>query len=189
MNKIIASIRTLFDNLSQKEFYYITAAFGSIIGAIFIFLSYNFYSHTQTFKKEFRQSQELRKKTRVLLGKHESVMEQKQIAETMLAQNKNFKLLEFFQDLTKQINLFQNISSKSITSGNGNLFKNTGYTEVQMDAVFQNMNTQKLVTLLESIESTPRLFIKKIGITQQQAGQPFEVAITIASLQQQLEKQ
>jgi hypothetical protein len=57
-----------------------------------------------------------------------------------------------------------------------------------MDAVFQNMNTQKLITLLDSIESTPRLFIKKIGITQQQAGQPFEVAITIASLQQQLEK-
>jgi hypothetical protein len=188
MNKFIAALRTFFDNLSQKEFYYIVAGFGTVVAGVFIFLSYNFYSSSQRFKKEFRQSLELKKKTRELLGKHESVLEQKQIAETMLAQNKNFKLLEFFQDLTKQINLFQNLSSKSITSGNGNLFKNTGYTEVQMDAVFQNMNTQKLITLLDSIESTPRLFIKKIGITQQQAGQPFEVAITIASLQQQLEK-
>lgn len=177
---IITQISLWLQSLDPKELY--RYFIGIILALIIIIggLMYRHISKVSALRNSIAYSNQLRKESKKILEQHEIVKQQQQEVDTILAQDKNFKILEYFTLLLKELNLSVYSSKEPIVSQED---LNNGYIELRLDASFTKINMKQLCELLDKIERNERIYTKALNITKTHQAAAIDVAITIATLQ------
>jgi len=178
--KLIENITTYVDNLSIKRFYLYSGIF---VGSVFLihgFIMFNHYNTKQTLENQIEETNELREKEiKNILTSAYQVRKQKETFNALLAQDPDFKIGSFMQDLLTDFGL--TAETKSITRTE----REENYLEEIMTLQLVDLNTQQAVELIDKIETAPRINIKNLEITKsRKKPNTIEVTLTIAALQQ-----
>lgn len=180
----IRRMKRFFDELDEKNLkQYLFIIIGTIIiilGGITYYTQYRI----KTLKNEIKKVNSMREKARNLLSKNAAVNMQRDEVDTILAQDNQFKIKEFFVELVAQLNLSSQSSKDAELSNPQDL--DNGYTETKLDASFSGITMQKLCELLLQLEKNRRIFLKEVVITKSSQNNVIDVSLVIATLQQKI---
>lgn len=177
----LTNLQQYLASLDRKRLY---QYLGSLIGAIFfvmILLIFNYYRKIGKFKAEIEQVNEIRQEIKTLLDQARNVKAEQKEIDTILANDPNFKIAGYFEDLIEKLHLSQKAEGKiepSIATREGK------YQETVITAKFNGMNMEELVTLLQEIDKNKRVFSKELDITaSKRTANAIDVSLTIAALE------
>lgn len=167
----------------RKEFYKKVGFYGGVIVFLMIATLYYYYTRTSDLYLALRKVNKDRQEVQYLLKKYKTVLEQKEAVNTMLEEEKNFKIQSFFDSVVQQHQL-KGQQKQDAQVSEEILYKR--YTEIKLTAQFKQINTQELCELLRSIEEKKRVYIKDLAITKTK-GAALDISLTIATLKSQSE--
>lgn len=160
-----------------------TRMLGIVFVVLFGLVGTWWYFHTSRIDgliKKLASVNSLRLRTKKILAEHEQVKQQQQEVTTILEKEKNFKIVEYFNAVLRDLGL-QSLNSKQPVITEEDL--QNGYTEIKLDAGFTGMNTKQLSELLFKIEQNERVFTKELNITKSMKSPTIDVSLVIATLQ------
>jgi enoyl reductase-like protein len=178
----LEKIRTFFDSLETKTFYYYIIGYLSVCFLLFGLIIFYYYKNTSYLQRQIKRLNTTREDTiRTILEAVESIDQQKAAVEAILSQNPDFKIAGYFKDLLNKLNLknkeVQEAESTTTTEREDN------YRETELNAKFENMNMKELTELLQAIEQNARISTKRLEITKAKKNpKTIEVQITITTL-------
>ena len=144
---------------------------------------YKYYSNMNSLIKQINFTNAMRNETKELLARNLAVKKQKEKVDEVLDSDKNFRIMHYFDDLTKQLRISQYVKEdKQI-----NIESKQDYNEIALTAKINNINMKQLVDLLQSIENKEIVFTKKLDITKSEKLPVIDVDIVIATLQAKTE--
>lgn len=167
----------------RKEFYRKIGLYGGAIVFLIMAILYYYYTRTSDLYLALRKVNKDRQEVQYLLKKYKTVLEQKEAVNTMLEEEKNFKIQSFFDSVVQQHQL-KGQQKQDAQVSEEILYKR--YTEIKLTAQFKQINTQELCQLLRSIEEKKRVYIKDLAITKTK-GAALDISLTIATLKSQSE--
>jgi|GEM_PF-1072416 len=182
MNNIIDHITDVIWHLDGKKFTQI--ALGIMIGATAVLgtIIYTQHRRNKKFKIAMETINKQRKDVKELLEKNEIIKQYQEQAEKVLAQDKTFLFKGYIEDnLLKSLQLTAK-PYKVDTNIPENL-RELGYQEVTANLEFINLDMKQLVDLLEKLEKTNRIDIKKLEITKSKQQPKIDVALTISTIE------
>lgn len=154
---------------------------GIYVGVIFLLGSaiiYRYQSSINQLMKNIVDVNELREESRIILQKANQVRMQQEAVNTMLAQDPNFKIGDYFNKLVVRLSLVDKKSLEETTQSD----LDDAYREVELTARFVDMNMKQVTELLQDIEQTKRVYIKRLDIQQSKKNGFLEIEIVIATL-------
>lgn len=179
--EFLTSLQRKISHLSTQEFY----KYASIYIACMITLTGGIvYLHFSTIHSLNRKVKALRSKRndiKRLLQKNALVQKQSKEINTLLEEEKNFKIKSFFDNLVT-LKGIQNKQKKEAEVTEEILYKK--YTEIKLKAQFRQMNTMLLAQLLDAIEAKKRVYVKELTITKTR-GASIDISLVIATLKPQ----
>jgi len=186
MNQIMRPIINFFRQLDNRTFNRMLMVIISGIILIFGTLLYTQLKAVRRYKREMVSINNERMHIKEILEKNELLKKQQKRAKEILAQNKNFFLTEYIENLAKQLKL--NLKAYPITVIDLENLRSQGYEEVRMEAELINLNMKQVVDLLHELEQNNIIDIKRVEITKSKK-QPttIDLALTISTLQQKAE--
>src|SRR3989338_1185400 len=105
-------LQTLYDFLTEREkkdFYIATAGYvGTILGITGIMIYY-FYAHIHSLQNDIKKINKNRQEMELFLQKYKVLQKQKDAVNTLLTQEKNFKIKNFFDSAIQQSHLQANL--------------------------------------------------------------------------------
>ncbi len=116
------------------------------------------------------------------------VKKQKAIVDEILNENKSFKLLGYFDEITNKLGIDKNVKEKSTSENTLEILTAKGYKEVRVNATFTELNTRQLAELLDEFEKNERIYTKNLEITKSSKTPTIDVEIVIATLQPETEE-
>lgn len=170
-------------NFEKKEFYKYTSIYFGVMLTLIFGIIYYYFSTVHTLKMQLKKINRNREDVRVLLQKHKFIEKQKEKINEILSEEKNFKIKNFFDGLLEQHGLKGLLRRESEVSEEV-LYKK--YTEIKLVAHLNQINTEQMCQLLDSIEQKARVYIKELIITKTR-GASLDVSLTIATLKPQSE--
>lgn len=182
---ITERLKIFIDELEQKQ---IIQYLAFIIGLLLFLFGLILYFHTSKvlqLQKEFRRVNHQRIQARNLLEKHTAVKQQKIEVDTILLQDKTFKIKEYFSSILKEMNLQNKLSKDPEVAIPQDL--DNGYTEIKLDVGFTNMNMKELAEIIYNIEKNRRIYTKELVITKALQTPTIDVTLIIATLQPKIE--
>lgn len=173
---IIDSLKNSISGLSKKDFRWYA---GSYIGAcmlciIGIVVYYSYALHEA--KDKIKQINQTRVSVQKILTDFGQVTAQREKIDLILKKDRSFYIQQFFQDLTKRLNISREITDKPSVQKLEN-----GYTEESLTVNLAKITTQQLCEILQHIEKEERIYIKYIDIVKTIA-KKINVAMVIATL-------
>lgn len=179
--ELLQKIQETFLSFEKKEFYKNTGIFFGIIFAVIGSLLYFHYSKTASLMLELKKVNRSRTDAQIVLEKYQRVKKQSEEVNSMLNEEKNFKIKNFFDGVVAQQKLKSNLKNEADLSDK-TLYKR--YIEVQLTAQFKQISTKQLCELLNTIEEKNRVYTKELIITKTK-GASLDVTLTIATLKPQ----
>jgi hypothetical protein len=138
-----------------------------------------YYHHTETtalrisLQKIYKTQQE----AKTILEKQKVVTKQREEVNTVLEEDKNFKLKSFFDEITGRLGL-SSYQVKEAEVSDDILQKL--YTEIKINVQFKGISTKQLCELLQAIEQKARVYTKELTINKK--NDSLDVTLTIATL-------
>jgi hypothetical protein len=138
-----------------------------------------YYHHTETtalrisLQKIYKTQQE----AKIILEKQKVVTKQREEINTVLEEDKNFKLKNFFDEMVSRLNL-SSYQVKEAEVSDDILQKL--YTEIKINVQFRGLSTKQLCELLQAIEQKARVYTKELTIIKK--NDSLDVTLTIATL-------
>ncbi len=178
--ELIKKLNDFLQSTDSRDFYKYIAIIIGIITALVCFLGWRYYSSTRSYLEQIKGINEQREdEIKELFESHERViMEQKQV-DTLLEQDPNFKIGQFFDEILGTLGLTQK-SGKKITSH----IDRENYRESILTVTFSEMNMQELCELLQALEQAKRIFTKELEIQKsKKTPDTIDVTLVIATLQ------
>jgi hypothetical protein len=173
LQKVTATINTLDRQMFLK-------IAGAVLGCFLIIcglLIYRYYHVTGTMRRKMVMINKQRTEAQKVLESFAQVNQQRTAVNTLLAQEKDFKIASAFETIINQLGL----GNASITPPTSQQLEN-GYVEIVLTAQLQGINTYKLVQLLDVLEHNKRMYIKELNIDKQTGSNALNITITIATL-------
>lgn len=170
-------IRHYIEDLTTKQFkqYFLII----ITGLFFVssIIIYRYYRNIHNLKNRIDLINKNRIEVQNILERFEIVKRQKTEVDTLLAKDKEFKINDYFNKISIA-DMYKtrdpDISSEELDNG---------YTEIKLYASLSNMNTQKLVELLDTLEKNERIYTKELEIYKPDQGPTINVNLLIATLE------
>ena len=103
---ILDKIRTFFDNIETKTFYYYIAGYLSLCFVLLGVFVFYYYKNANDLQRRIKKLNTTRADTiKTILESAESIEQQRSAVEAVLSQNPDFKIAGYFKDLLKKLNL------------------------------------------------------------------------------------
>ncbi len=176
----LSRITDMISGLSPRDFYRYLAISLGIFLALFSGLIYIHYRRISIAQRRIRRIGQQREEARAILQEHQLVKQQQADVDAILAADKKFRILDYFNSLLQELNLTAlSTQAPAITEQDlGN-----GYSEVQLTASFANMNMKQITELLFKIEQNQRVYTKELIIVKSMKSPTLDVTLVIATLQ------
>jgi hypothetical protein len=150
-------------SLEKKLFYRgVITFFGTIILLIGAMLAY-YYTTVYSLKSQLVKTKRQQEEIRLLLGQFTQLQEESKKVNDVLEEEKNFKIKSFYESILQQQNL-QNSQLKEAEIQEENL--RSRYIEIKLTSHLQQLSTEQLCTLLETLEKKARIYIKDLSIVK-----------------------
>ena len=178
--EFLNKIQQYFNSLEQKRFFQYMMGFLAGIILIIALLLFNYYRSISRLKAQIIRINEEREETRAILDKATQVKKEQKQIDAILAEDENFKIVGYFEDLISKLGLNNKKSSIEVTSP----AREGNYQESILQAKFIGITMKDLTELLQEIELNKRVFTKELDITAS-SKQPgtIDVSLTIATLE------
>lgn len=177
LNKIYYFIK----NLDKQEALKYLLASIVIILSIFALMFYLHYYRVDLYLKALEKVKTERKKTSEILTKNKLVLQQRQKVEEILTQDKGiFILAEAFENIVKNLNLFDKLEAKEKLTTTGDIISDK--IEQKLTTVINKITTKDLTNLLKEIAKIERIYPKELKIDKNN-DQTINIEITIATLE------
>lgn len=179
---IITAIQDFFASRDSKELW---IYYGIFMGLFVMILGIVIYSHSSQMTKltnELKAINKNRDRAQIILQKNKAVIEQQEAVKTIIAQEPNFYIGQYFTELVKQLNLEGSLTRDPERSEHdiGN-----EYLERKLGVTLSNMTMQQLCNLLYKIEQTPRVYTKELKMIKNIKNGLLDVTLIIATLEAQ----
>lgn len=173
-------IQAYFNGLEQKRFYQYVGGFLGVIALITFLLLFQYFRSINFYKSEAEAINELREDTEKILARAQKIKAIQKENEAVLAQDKNFKIVGYFEDLISRIGLAQKKTQLDVTVA----AREGKYQEKVLTVKFAAASMKELTQLLQEIENNKRVFIKELTIEESNK-QPnsIDVTLVIATLE------
>lgn len=187
MNRLIQSLVNVLWQFDRKQLHRMLAV---VVGGCLLMCAILIYVQIRSFYKLRREMIMInteRIKIRDLLTRNEFLKKERQRAQTIIDQDKQFKIIEYINNLVTQLHIKENFKITPVTINPLEHLQSLGYEEVKMDAEFINLNMRQLVQLLQELEQNKRIDIKQVEIERSQRENAINVLISISTLQHKAE--
>ena len=164
---VLDKIRDYITGLEERELYrYVVIGLGTVIFALSLLLFYH-YRTVHTLRSRIRRINIMREDdVQEILSKAEYIQKQSQEIDTLLAEDKNFKIVGYFKDVLEKLNLTDKLNSagrKEIGTPS-QIERQDQYRESILDVAFDTMDMKQITELLQELGNNRRIFVKKIEI-------------------------
>ncbi|TET06140.1 hypothetical protein E3J79_02960 [Candidatus Dependentiae bacterium] len=175
---LLDRIRDYITDFEEKELYrYVIIFLGSIILLIGVLLFYH-YRTISNLRLRIKSINKMREEdVQVILSKANYIQRQLQDIDTLLAEDKNFKIVGYFKDVLDKLNL----ADKKVIETSSQIERPDQYRESILDISFDDMDMKQLTELLKELEENRRIFIKKLEILRSKTPKKLEVNMTIGT--------
>lgn len=173
------NIANFIEQIDQKKFLYYVAAASAILAFLLGIILYRYYAVTGSLLDRTKKVNMQRKVVKELLERYEIVKKQQMEVNALLEKDKNFKIGGYFEDIVARLNLSQFKTREPETSSQE---LDNGYTEIKLYASFANINMQKIVELLDTLEQNERIYTKEIEIYKPNQDRAVNLNLLIATL-------
>ncbi len=177
--KVISPVSAFIENLSKKEFSKFIIGFFACIICITGYLLYHRQSKIIDLTSKLYSINKERIKTQQAIQIHAELKNQRRDVDVLLDQDKNFRLLDYFNTLTQQLGL--NNLATSVVSSPHDL--GIGYNEIELTVSINSINSMQLVSLLEAFDKNKRIYTKELLIEKSKKNSSIDVKIVIATLE------
>lgn len=172
--------KLFIDELDQK-IYYRAVGIGSLLFSLFFILLFYWHSgRVAALEQELRKINRGREQVSQLLAQHKLIQEQKAAVASILAEDKTFKIKEYFTRLIAGERLSNKLAKEPEITESASVA--TEYTEIKLSAHFNNITMQQLVNLLTKIEKFSRIYTKELIVTKALQTPTIDVYLVIATL-------
>jgi hypothetical protein len=177
--KIIDTVQQFLDSLDTRMFQIYSAIYLGCIILLSVGIVYYHYRSMAFWRKKINNINEAREKTREILDQSLRVNEERASVDAMLAEDPNFKIGGYFGKVVQELNL----SDKKDTEETAQIDREDGYRETELIARFVDMNMKLIAELLQEIEKTKRIHMKKLDILKsKKSGNTLDMELVIATL-------
>lgn len=179
MNLIKNYARKIF-NLSRQYFLKLCAVIALCILCVSVLFIYMFYHQKHKLLNNLTTVYKQRNESQDLVFRNNAIKQQEEIVTELLKKNKDFKLLQFFDSTIDQLRLTKYVISKGSPKIES---KNSSLSEISLDTKISNINMKQVVEVLQKIEASEIVFIKKLDIKKTGKMPTVDIELTIATLQ------
>ncbi len=163
--------------LETSEFY---RNIGIFLGCLVLLtggIMYYHHAETAALRMSLQKIHKSQQEAKIILEKQKIVTKQREEVNTVLEEDKNFKLKSFFDEVVGRLGL-SSYQSKEAEVSDDILQKL--YTEIKINVQFKGISTKQLCELLQAIEQKARVYTKELTITKK--NDSLDVMLTIATL-------
>jgi hypothetical protein len=179
MIQSLEPIKQFFDALSPRKFRVYALWYIGIIALLMVLLTYYNYSSQLGWKKMFYVLNEDRQTVQDILETAALVNAEKIHINEMLAQDPNFKIGGYFNEVVQRLNLANKQSTIETLPATD---IGDGYFETVLTAKFVGMTMQHIAELLQAVESNERIHITKLIVKREQDQKSLEAEMTITTI-------
>lgn len=179
--KILNNVQTYLNTIDEKRFYQYLIGLGVIITVIIAGILFQYYRSVRSLKAEINRINEERTEIRSLLSKARIVKKEQKEIDQLLAQDENFKIAGYFEDVIAKLGLANKKAADIQVTTPAHEGK---YQESVLQAKFSGMTMKDVAELLQEIEQNKRVFTKELDIvvSPKKPG-TIDVTLTIATLE------
>ncbi len=177
-------LKHFIDELEPKRLYQYLAGLIGVIVLLLAGIIFFEQRYISSLKEEIKKVNKARGEARELLNRNTIVNLHKTEVDEILAQDRMFRIKEFFSKVVAEAGLTANSSKEAELSGAQDL--NNGYSETRLDASFTGISTQQLCDLLLRLGKNRRIYIKELVVTKSQQKATIDVSLIVATLQQKI---
>ncbi len=176
---ILERIRNYIVGLDEKQLYrYIVVFFGILLFLAGALVFYR-YRKVSSLQEQIRGVNKIRREVQGILSKADYVQKQLQEIDTLLAEDKNFKISEYFENTIKKLKLTDKFKSMAPPRRE----PQDEYIKSILEVNFDGMDMKQLAELLKEFEENRRIFVEKLEILRsKKARSKLEVNMTIGTL-------
>lgn len=172
--ELLDKMQAYLNSLDQKRFSQYMIGILCAITALLALLLFQYYRTISRLKAEAVTINELREEERTILDKASRIKKDQKEIDAVLAQDKNFKIAGYFEDLIEKLGLAQKKPSIEVNK----VSREGKYQESILQALFTVLSMKELTELLQEIELNKRVFIKELDITPSKK-QPNSIDVTL----------
>jgi len=182
--EIINKLRLFIEGLDQRDFVKYLIITLTIIFLLSSVIVFRYYSRVSKLRLLIENVNEIREEqVRSVLQRMDTVEQQRKDVRDILAQEKDFKIADYFASLLKKQRLTENKIEETIST----VILANNYQEVILSVKFINMTMKKLCEFLNEIEQKNRVYAKNLEIIKStKVPKTINVNLAIATLQPQL---
>lgn len=163
--------------LERSEFYRNIGLFLGSLTLITTGIIYFNHSKTKDLRASLQRMYKSQQEAKTILDRFKIVKKQRDDINTLLEEDKNFKLKSYFDDVVAKIGLTsQQVREAEVSE---DLLQKL-YTEIKIIAQFRGISTKQLCELLQAIEEKTRVYTKELSISKK--NNSLDVVLTIATL-------
>ncbi|HXW86614.1 MAG TPA: hypothetical protein VEK38_04705 [Candidatus Bathyarchaeia archaeon] len=177
--KIIDTVQQFLDSMDTRTFYLYSAIYLATLTVLSVGIVYYHYSAMAFWRKKIVNINEAREKTRDILEQSLRVSQERAAVDAMMAEDPNFKIGGYFDHVVQQLHL----TDKKDTEETAQIDREDGYRETELTARFVDMNMKLIAELLQEIEKTKRIHMKRLDIQKsKKSGNTLDMELVIATL-------
>jgi len=176
---LLERVRDYITGLEERLFNrYVVILFGILIIILGLFLFY-YYRSVFSLHEQIKQVNRIRGyDVQVILSKADYVQKQLQDMDTLLAEDRGFKISEYFENVLKKLNLTDKFTRMEPPRREAQ----DRYIKSILEVSFDDMDMQQLTELLREFEENRRIFVEKLEIMRsKKTRNKLEVNMTIGT--------
>jgi hypothetical protein len=178
--EMLVKIREFIVNLDEQKFYLYTSIFIGIITVLFGLLLYRTFNGIDQLTQEIESLNEYRDEAQQIIARFTDVKKQRTKVNQILTQDRRFKITNYFSTLLNDLGLQRHLQ------GEPRLVEqdlDRQYKEVRITPTLKHINMRQLTQLLQEIEESERVYVKRLDITKAETRPPsIDITINIATL-------
>lgn len=169
--------------IESSEFYKNIAIYLSVL--IFTMAGIIYYHHSKTteLRMALQKIYANQEEAKIILERSKVVQKQSDAVNSLLDEDKNFRLKNYFDEVVSKVNLTKYQVKEAEISEE---ILQKLYTEIKINVQFNGISTKQLCELLQSIEQKQRVYTKELSIIQKNGS--LLVTVTIATLKSNMSK-
>jgi len=176
---ILEKAREYVAGLEENELNrYIVIVIGIIVLLMMTLLFYH-YRTVSNYRLRIKKINQLREeKVQDILARAEYLEKQREEINTILAEDKNFKTIWYFDRVKQKLQL----TNKEVREQLSQIERTDQYLESILNVTFDDIDMKQVTELLKELEENKRIFIKKLDIAKsKKIPQKLEVSMTIGT--------
>lgn len=182
--KILYNIADYIQKLNKKDFEKNLVIFLSIIIISSLGSTYFIYNKSNDLIEKIRLTKKLSLKTMNIIKLHEKMQKEEDKLQKMLEQEKEFDIQTYFEKFCSEQNITPEGSGwETITQ---ELTGSDKFDEISLSVTFKNETTQKLVSILETLNKKNIVYIKELIIKNENKKILFDITIATKKLKRSI---